>query len=219
MKILVTGATGLVGAEVVRQAILDDDILQVTCLVRRTGDLTHPKLKYIVHPNFLDYSGLSEVFNDHDACIWALGISQTQVNKEQYHQITYDYTIAAAKAMLQANPHITFLFVSGEGADSTEKSRALFARVKGKTENELQRMNFKKLILARPGAIRPTHKNKNAPLAYKVMLPLIPVLQLFAPSKVISSRDLALALIFLLKKNGREKQLLENPELKKLVQG
>jgi len=207
----------MVGAEVVRQAILDDDVTQVTCLVRREGNLQHPKVKYIVHNNFLDYSGLAELFKQQDACIWALGVSQTQVGKEEYHQITFDYTIAAAKAMLAAKPSIQFLFVSGEGSDTTEKSRALFARVKGKTENELMRMDFQQLIIARPGAIRPVHKNKNAPFAYKLLLPLFPVVQFFAPAVVISSVELALALIFLLKKGGAQKQLVEHKELKKLV--
>ena len=217
MNLLITGATGMVGAEVVRQAILDDDVTQVICLVRREGNLQHPKVKYIVHNNFLDYSGLAELFKQQDACIWALGVSQTQVGKEEYHQITFDYTIAAAKAMLAAKPSIQFLFVSGEGSDTTEKSRALFARVKGKTENELMRMDFQQLIIARPGAIRPVHKNKNAPFAYKLLLPLFPVVQFFAPAVVISSVELALALIFLLKKGGAQKQLVEHKELKKLV--
>lgn len=217
MKILVTGATGMVGAEVVRQAILDDDITEVTCLVRREGSLKHPKVKYIVHDNFLDYASLTGVFKNQDACLWCLGISQTQVSKEKYVEITYDYAVNAARAFLAAKPDIIFLFVSGAGADSTETSRTIFARVKGKTENELMRMNFQRLILARPGGIRPVNKNPNAPFAYKLMLPFIPVMEFFMPSKMINSVDLALALIFLVKKNGPEKQLLENPALKKLV--
>ncbi len=217
MNLLITGATGMVGAEVVRQAILDDDVSQVTCLVRREGNLQHPKVKYIVHKDFLDYSGLTDVLKQQDACIWALGVSQTQVGKEEYHKITFDYAIAAAKAILAAKPSIQFLFVSGEGADTTEKSRTLFARVKGKTENELMRMDFQRLIIARPGAIRPVHKNKNAPFAYKLLLPLFPVVQFFAPAVVISSVELALALIFQLKKGGPQKQLVEHKELKRLV--
>lgn len=216
MKIIVTGATGLVGAEVVRQAILDDDIDQVTCLVRKAGSIQHPKVKYIVHDNFLDYSSLMPILKEQDACIWALGTSQTQVSKEKYHEITYDYVIAAARAMVTANSNITFLFVSGGGADSTETSKRLFARVKGMAENELLRMNIKKLIIARPGAIRPVHKNKNAPFLYKLILPLFPAMQMLTPSKVINSARLALALLFLLKKN-MTKQILENPDLQALV--
>jgi uncharacterized protein YbjT (DUF2867 family) len=216
MNLLVTGATGLVGAEVVRQAIIDDDISQVTCPVRREGTIQHPKLKYIVHNNFLDYSSMVDLFRQQDACIWALGVSQTQVSKEKYHEITHDYAVAAAKALVIANPEITFLFVSGDGADPTETSKTLFARVKGKTENALLRMNIKKLIIARPGAIRPVHRNKNAPFVYKLILPLFPIMQMLTPSKVINSVKLALALLFLLKKN-MTKQILENPDLQALV--
>lgn len=216
MNLLVTGATGLVGAEVVRQAIIDDEVNEITCLVRRAGTIRHPKLKYIVHNNFLDYSSLVEVFRQQDACIWALGISQTQVSKEKYQEITYGYAVAAAKALTIANPEITFLFVSGEGADPTETSKTLFARVKGKTENELLRMGIKKLIIARPGAIRPVHKNPNAPFLYKLAIPLFPIMQFLTPSKVINSVKLALALLFLLKKN-MTKQILENPDLQALV--
>jgi uncharacterized protein YbjT (DUF2867 family) len=217
MKILVTGATGLVGAEVVRQAILDDDIQQVTCLVRREGELKHPKVKYVIHKNFMDYSGIADVLKEQDACIWALGVSQTQVSKEEYHTITFDYAVNAGKALLAVNPRIIFLFVSGGGADTTEQSKTLFARVKGKTENELMRLPFQKLIIARPGGIRPIHKNKNAPFLYKLVIPLFPIMQFLTPAKVITSVDLALALLFLLKKGGPEKQLLENVALKKLV--
>src|SRR5688500_17249241 len=217
MNLLITGATGMVGAEVVRQAILDDDVSKVTCLVRREGSLQHPKVKYIVHKDFLDYSALTDVLKAQDACICALGVSQTQVCKEEYHQITFDYTIAAAKAMLAAKPSRQFHYVSGEGADTTEKSKTLFARVKGKTENELMQMDFQSLIIARPGAIRPVHKNNNAPFAYKLLLPLFPVVQFFAPAAIISSVELALALIFQLKRGGPQVQLVVHKELKKLV--
>ena len=143
MKIIVTGATGLVGAEVLRQAILDETIEEITAIVRRPLTLQHPKIKTIIHQNFLDYSTLSDVFKQHDAFLWCLGISQSQVSKEEYQTITYEYTIEAAKTVLNVNPEMTFLFLSGMGADSTEKSKTLFAQVKGKTENGLLKMSFK----------------------------------------------------------------------------
>src|SRR6476620_8475327 len=153
MKIIITGSTGTVGAELVRQAIADNDIEQVILLARNPSDTKHPKIREIIHKDFLNYSGLENVFKDADACLWCLGISQTRVSKEDYFVITYDYAVAAAKAMLAANPSITFLFLSGQGADSTGKSKILFARVKGQTENALRAMNFKKLMIFRPGGI------------------------------------------------------------------
>src|SRR5437762_3346998 len=100
MKIIVTGATGMVGSEVIRQAILDKDIEEITAIVRKPLDVTHPKLKTVIHQDFMDYLSLMEIFKKNDACLWCLGISQNLVSKEEYYKITYDYTIAAAKDML-----------------------------------------------------------------------------------------------------------------------
>jgi nucleoside-diphosphate-sugar epimerase len=110
MKLIITGATGMVGSEVLRQAISDNDIESITIIVRRATDITHPKLKTILHQNFLDYSNLTDVFKNNDAVIWCLGISQNQVNKEEYIKITYDYTVAFARDMLNANSNLAFLF-------------------------------------------------------------------------------------------------------------
>ena len=123
MRILITGATGMVGSEVVRQAILQDDIEDILVLGRRPLPITHPKLRFVLHSDFQNYTGLGEEFKKCDACIWCLGVPQAWATAEEYHTITYSYTIAAAKALLTVNPDITFVFVSGGGADSKEKSR------------------------------------------------------------------------------------------------
>ncbi|MEI6595748.1 MAG: NAD(P)H-binding protein [Bacteroidota bacterium] len=216
MKIIVTGATGLVGAEVLRQAILDETIEEITAIVRRPLTLQHPKIKTIIHQNFLDYSTLSDVFKQHDAFLWCLGISQSQVSKEEYQTITYEYTIEAAKTVLNVNPEMTFLFLSGMGADSTEKSKTLFAQVKGKTENGLLKMSFKKLFIVRPGGIKPIHKNPNTAFSNKIMIPFFPILELLYPEMVISSVQLAKVIVHIAK-NGSEKQLMENTFLKKIA--
>ncbi|MGB8190361.1 MAG: NAD(P)H-binding protein [Chitinophagaceae bacterium] len=213
MNILVTGATGMVGAEVIRQAIVDDGITTVTAIARKPLSIEHPKLTTVIHDNFIDYSALAPVFAKHDACLWCLGISQLQVSKQEYEVITYDYAVAAAKAMLQANPNIHFLFVSGEGADSTGQTRTLFGRIKGKTENALLQIGFNKLYLARPGAIRPIHQNPNAPFLYKVMIPLFPLMELLTPGKVINSVQLAKALLHIVKTQP-EQVMFNNRELK-----
>jgi uncharacterized protein YbjT (DUF2867 family) len=216
LKIIVTGATGLAGSEVIRQALLDDGISHVTAIARRPLPMQHARLTTILHSNYRDYSGLASVFAEHDACIWCLGISQTRVSKEEYVKITYDYAVTAAQAMLNANPAIGFIFLSGAGADPQEKSRTLFARVKGKTENNLKRLPFKKLYIARAGEIIPVHRKGNAAFLEKLLIPLYPVFQLVMPGKMISSVVLANALLALAK-NGAERTVLENPELKKLV--
>jgi nucleoside-diphosphate-sugar epimerase len=215
MKLLITGATGMAGAEVVRQAIADESIKEITTLVRRPMEIIHPKITAVIHNDFLNYDAVKDYFKDCDACIWCLGISQLQVSKQQYHVITYDYTIAAAKAMLTINPEIHFVFLSGNGADRTEKSKVLFARLKGKAENTLLTLGFKKLTIARPDAIWPKHKNKNAPLAYKLAFPFFPLVEKFAPSKIIGSVQLAKALLYLAK-NAGVKNTYENTELRLL---
>jgi uncharacterized protein YbjT (DUF2867 family) len=217
MNIIVTGATGLVGAEVIREAIKDDGISSITALARRPLTIpAHPKLNTVIHKEFMNYSGLEKLFAMNDACLWCLGISQSQVSREEYHVITYDYTIAAAKAMLKANPVMTFMFLSGEGADTTEQSKTLFARVKGKAENELQRMPFKSLFLIRPAAIRPVHPNPNAPFIYKLFKPLFPVMELLRPSYVINSVQLAKAMLEIAKTRPQQ-VLFQNPQLKEIA--
>lgn len=206
----------MVGAEVLRQAIADNYILEITAITRKPIDIQHPKIKTVIHQDFLDYSSLSEVFKKHDACIWCLGISQSQVSKEEYNIITYHYTIEAAKAMLHANPAITFLFLSGMGADSTEKSKTIFARVKGKTENALQKLGFKKLYIVRPGGIKPVHKNKNTALTNKLMIPFFPLLELIIPSMMITSVELAKTMLYIAK-NDSDLKLMENKDLKNLL--
>ncbi len=215
MKIIVTGATGLVGAEVVREAIKNPAITQVVAIVRKPLSIQHQKLKTIVHQDYLNYETLRNEFQNADACLWCLGISQTQVSKEQYEIITYDYTIAAAKALLEAQPNICFIFLSGAGADNSEQSKTIFARVKGKAENSLMKMPFKKLFIVRPAGIRPINKNPNTAFSNKLMIPFFPLFELMMPNFVINSVQLAKAMLHIAL-NGNEKPLIENVELKKL---
>jgi uncharacterized protein YbjT (DUF2867 family) len=216
MKIIVTGGTGMAGAEVVRQAIADSGITTVIAITRKALEIKHPKIIELVLKDFLDYQAIIPLLAGADACIWCLGISQLQVSKQQYELITFDYTVAGAKAMLNANPSMSFVFVSGDGADPSGKSRTLFARVKGKAEKELQQLGFSKLVIARPGGIRPVHKNKNSPLAYKLLNPFYPLLEILIPSKVINSVQLAKALIYAAKKQT-DKTVLENADLKEIA--
>jgi uncharacterized protein YbjT (DUF2867 family) len=215
MKIIVTGATGMAGSEVIRQAIKDDTITKIIALARKPLDITNPKIKTVIHQDFLNYEAIQHHFKNCDVCIWCLGKSQLQVSKLQLTVITYDYTIAAAKAMFAVNPSIHFVFLSGNGADRTEKSKVLFARIKGKTENALLKSGLKKITIARPDAIWPKHKHVGAPFAYKMAFPFYPLVEKFAPAKIIGSVQLAKSLLYLAKNPG-EKNTYENMELRKL---
>src|SRR6266478_3710777 len=140
MQIILTGATGFVGSEVLKQALADPSIELVTVIVRRSVGVTNPKLKEIILKDFLDYSKVAESLKA-DACIWCLGISQTEVSKEEYIKITFDYTLTAARAMLAVNPNLRFCFLSGRAADQDEKSISLYGKVKGRTEKELSKLS------------------------------------------------------------------------------
>ena len=216
MKVIIFGATGMVGSEVVRQAVIKPEITDVIAVVRNPLGIENPKIKTIMHTNFLDYKKLIPVFKEVDACIWCLGISQNQVSKEEYEVITYDYAVAAAKTMLASNPDIKFVFLSGQGADSSQKSRILFARIKGKTENALKGLSFKKLYIARPGGIIPVHPQANMSIFKKIEAWLIKISGKLVPSMVITSNQLAQALLYVAE-NGSDTIILDNKSLQKLI--
>lgn len=215
MKILVTGATGTVGSEVVRQAILDDSITEITALVRRPLSFSHQKLKVVLHYDFTDYSAFREIFAEQDAILWCLGISQSLVTEEEYIKITYDYAIAAAKELYRVNPEIPFMFLSGDGAASDEQSRFLFGRVKGKTENDLQKIGLKYFYIARPGGILPSTKDPNINFYLKLQNAIIAIMAFIVPPLVITSANLAKVLIKITKEKG-SKVLYTHKDLKGL---
>jgi uncharacterized protein YbjT (DUF2867 family) len=215
MKIIVTGGTGLIGAEVLRQAIADNSIDEVIALARNKPETEHKKIRTVLHGDFHNYTGLEKYFKEADALIWCLGISQTQVSKTKYEEITNGYTKACVDYCSAINPSLRFVFVSGNGADRTEKSRTLFKRMKGKAENALLNSGLSNVIIARPDAVRPRHKNRKAPFLYKLVYPLFPLVEWLAPSKIIWSDVLAVALLKLAK-NGHTATTLENMELRRL---
>jgi len=219
MKIIIFGATGLIGSECVRQAIEDKNIEQITAITRRDldKDIISDKLNVIIHTDFLDYNALLNQFANHQACIWALGISQTAVNENEYIKITHDYTIAAAKAISSVNPDMRFVFVSGMGADSTEQSRFLFGRIKGKTENDLiKESGLKEIYTVRPAGILSSRATPNKPWYERALQPLGHVFTVLKPSWVITSIALARAILYIVK-NGHHATLFENQDLRDIV--
>src|SRR5690242_7951572 len=216
MRLIITGATGMVGSEVLCQAIADNEIESITIIVRRATDITHSKLKTILHQNFLDYSSLENEFQNNDALIWCLGISQNVVSKDEYIKITYDYTLAAANAVVQWNSALRFLFLSGRGADNTEKTKLLFGKIKGRTENALKELPLQKLYIASPNAINPIHQPKNLPFILKLQYFMVKIFTHITPSFIINSDELAKALLYIVKKN-EPSQLYNDVQLKQIV--
>jgi uncharacterized protein YbjT (DUF2867 family) len=216
MRIIVTGVTGLVGAEVLRAAVAHPRITAVTALGRRPPRFTHPKITPLIHNDFNDFGSLEGILKEHDAIVWCLGVSQTQVNAARYEEITYGYTLAAADTIVKKGIPIRFIFISGEGADTSEQSRTLFARIKGKTENALLRTLSSGLFILRPGGIRPVNHNPDAPFTYKLLLPLFPLAEWLKPSSFIRS-DVLGRVIVEITLDGTGKQLLDNRDLRRLA--
>ena len=202
MHILITGATGTAGSGALQAALAHPKVTRVTALNRRPTGMAHPKLHEILHTDFQVYNALASVFSTVDACIWALGISQTQVSRAELDVITHDYALAAAHALLQANSRIAFVFLSGQGADPSGKSRAPFARAKGRTETDLAALPFARLHMARPGGIVPTRRKPNSALPERLLLAALPLLRLVAPNSIISTQALGEVLVELALGNG-----------------
>lgn len=219
MKIIIFGATGIVGSECVRQAIHDKNIDKITVIVRRDLDkkITSDKLNTIINQDFLNYDTLLDQFANHQACIWALGVSQNDVNESEYIKITHDYTIAAAKAISSVNPNMRFVFVSGSGADPTEQSRFLYGRIKGRTETDLiKESGLKDIYTVRPGGILSTEPMVDKPWYQRALQPFGHALKMIKPSWFITSASLARAILFIVK-NGHHATLFENQDLRDIV--
>lgn len=216
MRLLVTGATGLAGAEVVRQSLEDADVDGVTALVRRPSDFTHPKLTALIINDFLNYDAILPQLAGHDACLWCLGVSQRAVDEPEYVRITRDYTLAGAAAMLKMNPAMTFGFLSGAGARSTERSPLLFGRVKGQTENRLNELGFQHLYHFRPGYIEPSAPRVHVRFEERFFAPFTPILHRLLPGSLITSADLARAMLHVAK-HGADTRVLDNMDLRRLA--
>ncbi|CAF1152553.1 unnamed protein product [Adineta ricciae] len=219
MKVIIFGATGGIGSECVRQAIEDKDIELITVVTRRPFDncITSDKLHVVLHADFLDYTSLLNLFETHQICIWALGISQNAVNEREYIEITHDYTIAAVKAIASVNQTMRFVFISGMGADSTEQSRFLFGRVKGKTENDLvNEGGLREIYTVRPASVLFSQPLSNKAWYERAIQPLAHIMTLVKPSWTITSTALARAILYI-GKNGHHATLFENEDLKHVV--
>lgn len=195
MKIIVTGATGMVGTELVRQAIADPAVEEIVALVRSNMPFSHPKLRELIHTDFLNFEGLEEIFRDADACVWCLGISQLRVPAKEYIKITYCYTVKAAAAIRRANPAMRFIFLSAAGADMSGRWPARFAKVKGRTERALTYIGPAGLTIFRPGGILATVPPQRPHLYKRFERFMLQLLALAAPFAVVSTAQLAKAML------------------------
>ena len=152
-NIILTGATGMVGEGVLHECILHPTVERVLIINRKSTGISHPKLKEIIHSNFFDLNPIASQLSGYDACLFCLGVSSVGMSEEKYHHLTYDLTMHVASILSNQNSQMVFCYISGAHTDSTEKGRSMWARVKGKTENDLQKLPFKKVYNFRPAII------------------------------------------------------------------
>ncbi|WP_257314103.1 epimerase [Geothrix fuzhouensis] len=199
MKVLLFGATGMIGQGVLRECLLDPRVTQIVSLVRRPTSQKHAKLKELVHTDFFDYGPIEADLSGLDACFFCLGVSSAGLTEDAYRRVTYEMTLAAAGTLSRLNPGMTFSYVSGAGTDSTERGRVMWARVKGATENALLRLPFKAVYLFRPGTIQPLHgitsSTKLYRILYRVLGPFFPILKALFPDSLTTTEQLGRAML------------------------
>jgi uncharacterized protein YbjT (DUF2867 family) len=216
MKVLVFGATGMVGQGVVRECLLDPDVEQVASVGRTPTGALNPKLREIVHRDLSDYAGMEESLTGFNACFFCLGVSSAGMKEPDYERVTYGFTLAAAETLSRLNPGMTFIYVSGSGTDGSEQGRSMWASVKGRTENALLHLPLEAYMF-RPGFIEPLDgiqsKTASYRLFYALGKPLFPLLRKTFPNQVLSTRDVGRAMLNVARK-GFEKRVLEARDIR-----
>jgi len=216
MKVIIFGASGMVGQGSLRECLVDPDVTRVLSVVRSPTGRQHPKLREIVHGNFTDFSAIESELSDYDACFFCLGVSSLGMDPERYRHLTYDVTMAAAATLARLNPGMVFIYVTGRGTDSTEQGSRRWARVKGKTENDLLKLPFKAAYMFRPNGIQPLHgvrsKTRWINAVYAVSAPLLSYLTRATPGLMTTSEKLGRAMIKVAR-DGYPKPILESEDI------
>lgn len=214
MKLIVTGTTGMVGEGALLACLDDPDVERVVAVARKPSGHSHPKLTECLVKDFRDVSAIERELSGAGGCLYCAGISSAGMSEADYTVVTYDTPIAFAKTLLRSNPEMTFAHVSGAHTDGTEKGRTMWARVKGRAENELARMPFKAVYNFRPGLMKPTPGQRNVKTAFRVALVFYPVFSLFFEG--IPLADLGKAMIRSVR-SGAPKTVLEVKDIKALA--
>jgi uncharacterized protein YbjT (DUF2867 family) len=198
VKVLLLGATGMVGQGVLRECLLDRSVEDVLTIGRSVTGQSHPKLRELQLKDLFDFPSLGDDIAGYDACFFCLGVSSAGMREEDYRHVTYDLTLLIARTLAEQNPRMTFIYVSGAGTDSTEQGRSMWARVKGTTENALLDLPLQAYMF-RPGYIQPMHGIKSKTTLYRaiyaVVAPLYPVLKRLVPNVVTTNEQIGRAMI------------------------
>lgn len=219
MNVLIFGATGMVGQGVLRECLEASDVQLVKTVGRTPTNVSHPKLRELVHAEMWHYEGIDAELEGFDACFFCLGVSSSGMSEEKYTHITHDLTMNAARALLRLNPQMVFVYLSGAGADSTEKSRVMWERVRGGTENELLALPFRAVYILRPGMIQPLGgiQSKTAAyrIFYKLFKPVLPLLRRALPDQIVTTAQMGQAMLNAVRRLP-SKHVLESPDISKL---
>jgi hypothetical protein len=216
LKVIITGATGMVGEGVLLECLEHPAIEQVLIVNRKHYDAKHLKLRECIVPDFLNLDAVNSQLTGYDACFYCAGASSSGMRESDYNHIIYDITIHFVAKLASLNPRMTFDYVSGALTDSSETGRIMWARVKGKTENALLQAAFKKVYIFRPGFMKPTPGQQNIKWYYKMIGWLYPLMRLLLPNQVSTMRDVGVAMINSVLK-GYPKQILEIKDINSLA--
>jgi uncharacterized protein YbjT (DUF2867 family) len=217
-RLVLVGATGMVGGYALGYALKNSSVGAVTAIVRRRLGISHPKLREVLHSDFADCSSLSRVLSSQDATIFCLGVYTGAVSETELRRITVDYTIEFARVLHGNSPNATFSFLSGNGADQTGRSRIAFARYKGEAENAVLAAGFPSVYVFRPAYIYPVEPRKEPNFGYRLLRAIYPAFQLPFPNLVIRADDLARAMVdAAIQRTDREVKVLENRDIRAMV--
>ncbi len=218
MRVLIFGATGMVGQGVLRECLLDPGVVEVLAIGRNATGQVHPKLREVATPDFMNVAAVAPELKRFDACFFCLGVSSSGMAEMEYRRVTFDVTLAVARTLAQQNPDMTFIYVSGAGTDSTGRGRSMWARVKGQTENALLALPFK-AVMFRPGGIAPLHGIKSRTRLYRVLYawtgPLWPLLYRAFPQFVTTTEQVGRAMLRVAR-FGAPKRILETRDINAL---
>jgi len=197
IKIIITGSTGMVGEGVLLECLDNPEVAAVLIVNRRTAGIVHPKLKEIIHADFYNLNPIADQLTGYDACYFCLGVSSVGMKEPDYFKVTYTLTMHVAEILCPRNPAMVFCYVSGAGTDSTEKGRQMWARVKGKTENDLMKMPFRGVYAFRPGFIKPVTGQKFVNRFYKYINWMFPIGRRLFPGGFCRVAEIAAAMVYL----------------------
>jgi uncharacterized protein YbjT (DUF2867 family) len=212
MRVIVFGATGMIGQGVLRECLLAPDVERVLTVVRRGTGRVDPKLRELTHANFASFAAIESELEGYDACFFCLGVSAAGMSEAEYAKVTYDTTLAAAQLLARLNPASIFIYVSGAGTDSSEQGRVMWARIKGKAENALLHLPFRAAYMFRPGLIQPLHGIRSKTPLYQTFLSLFgwifPLLRAVWPNQVTTTEVIGRAMLEAVRRLP-EKRVLE----------